>query len=236
MLLHAAVMGLSQWVGGAQECAAGLAEGLRDGRYVQYVPATHWLLVIAVLVILLLPLLLNIWGWALWIVLSIILGLSRTFFSIFTVLHVLVDVWGISTLKTCYTGYRFLRRLCLPEAAASTRQRLLDCKTLKEYKALAKQIDAEDGALDWRADDETDLPQSATLKSTIAKLDECLQAKDTSKLQFLLLNGLLKRNHLGIDERVSWDDIGGAGLAVALGAYMGGAACGHAVWPVVACV
>lgn len=41
-------------------------------------------------------------------------------------------------------------------------------------------------------EDESDLPQAAILKATIAKLDESLKAHDVQKLQFTLLNGLLK--------------------------------------------
>jgi len=194
-------MGLSEWLVGAKECAANAARSWQDGLYKQYLPESHWMALIVILAVLLLPLILNIWGWMLWILLSIFLGLSRTVYSIFTVLHVLMDVWALSVMKTCYTIYRFLAAFLLPPAAASTRQRLLTARNVTQYQTLAEQVDAEDGMLSWRADD-SDLPQSVTIKSTIAKLEESLQAKDTSKLQFILLNGLLKRNHLGIDERV----------------------------------
>ena len=167
---QALVAGLSDWVGGAHECAAGLAEGWREGHYVQYVPGPFWIIVVVVALVLFLPILLQIWGWTFWVILSAILGISRTVFCVFTVLHILVDVWMISVLKTCYTVYRVLWGLLLPKAAASTRHRLLTAKDRKEFEALAKKVDAEDGALDWRADDETDLPQAATLKSTIAKV------------------------------------------------------------------
>lgn len=43
-----------------------------------------------------------------------------------------------------------------------------------------------------RREDESDLPQADILKATIAKLDESLKAHDVQKLQFTLLNGLLK--------------------------------------------
>jgi hypothetical protein len=36
------------------------------------------------------------------------------------------------------------------------------------------------------------LPQADILKATMAKLDESLKAHDVQKLQFTLLNGLLK--------------------------------------------
>lgn len=198
-----ALVGLSEWLGGAQECAARLAEGWREGQYLQYMPGPFWIIVVLTLLVLLLPILLQIWGWTFWVALSAILGISRTVFCVFTVLHILVDVWMISVLKTCYTAYRVVWGVLRPKAADSTRHRLFTAKDRKEFEALAEQVDKEDGASDWRADNETDLPQAATLKSTIAKLDECLQTKDTSKLIFILLNGLLKRNHLGIDERVS---------------------------------
>lgn len=207
ILLPQTSVGLSEWLDGAQECAVGLSVSWREGRYVQYIPGTFWMIVFVVVLVLLLPILLQIWGWTFWVALSAILGISRTVFCVFTVLHVLVDVWMISVLKSCYTVYRVLWGLLLPKAAASTRHRLLTAKDRKEFDALANQVDAEDGVLDWRADDETDLPQAATLKSTISRLDYCLQTKDTSKLIFILLNGLLKRNHLGIDERVSFEEI-----------------------------
>ena len=41
-------------------------------------------------------------------------------------------------------------------------------------------------------EDESDLPQADILKATMAKLDESLKARDVQKLQFTLLNGLLK--------------------------------------------
>ncbi len=112
-----------------------------------------------------------------------------------------MDVWALSAMKTCYTIYRFLQTCLMPTAAASTRHRLLSSRNLAEYQALARQVDTEDGLVAWREDDETDLPQAEMLKSTIAKLDESMRARDANKLQFMLLNGLLKRNHLGIDER-----------------------------------
>jgi hypothetical protein len=204
ILMPQALVGLSEWLDGAQECAAGLAEGWREGQYIQYVPGTFWMVVVVALLVLLLPILLQIWGWTFWVALSAILGISRTVFCVFTVLHILVDVWMISVLKTCYTVYRVLWGFLLPKAADSTRHRLLTAKDRREFEVLAEQVDKEDGASAWR-ENETDLPQAATLKSTIAKLDECLQTKDTSKLIFILLNGLLKRNHLGIDERVSFE-------------------------------
>jgi hypothetical protein len=45
---------------------------------------------------------------------------------------------------------------------------------------------------DTHRQDDSDMPQADLLKATIAKLDEALADHDVQKLQFLLLNGLLK--------------------------------------------
>lgn len=46
--------------------------------------------------------------------------------------------------------------------------------------------------LDVSSEDDSDLPQADMLKLTIAKLDKSLKTHDVQKLQFTLLNGLLK--------------------------------------------
>lgn len=72
----AAADSVSGWATSTQQCAADLAAGVKPAH----------LLAGVVVAVFLSPLLLNLSAWLLWILLSIVLGLSRILYSIFTVL------------------------------------------------------------------------------------------------------------------------------------------------------
>lgn len=79
-----------------------------DGLLPPAVKNWHVLLVV-VLVVLLLPPALNTASWLLWIVVSIVFGLGRAFYTAFIVVNVAVDIWLLSAMKTVHTLYRYVR-------------------------------------------------------------------------------------------------------------------------------
>jgi len=77
------------------------------------------LLVLLVLLLLLLPLALNTLAWVLWILVGVMVGLGRAFYVVFVFMHIIVDVWCLSAMKTVYTVYRYVTRYYAWRAAAA---------------------------------------------------------------------------------------------------------------------
>lgn len=71
--------------------------------------STGNIVILIIIAIIFGPLLINISAWVLWLLISIVLGISRTCYSIFVMFHVAADVWALSAMKTVYTIYRWIR-------------------------------------------------------------------------------------------------------------------------------
>lgn len=99
------VMTLSDWL--SQTRTSLLPEGILSG---PPAPSHAWhLLLLVVLAVVLVPPLVNTFTWLVWIVVSIIVGLSRAVYSAFVVAHVAADIWLLSAMKTVHTLYRYIR-------------------------------------------------------------------------------------------------------------------------------
>jgi hypothetical protein len=78
---------------------------------------SHWhALFLGVLLLLLLPPAINVSAWVLWILVSLLVGIGRAFYCAFVLVHIIVDVWCLSAMKSAYTVYRYIRwcvRACI---------------------------------------------------------------------------------------------------------------------------
>lgn len=111
------IVALSDWLSQTSSLLPGAAQAGMDVLSGAGAPGSApahawvpWLLALVVFVLFLLPLAINISVWVLWILVSILVGIGRFFYTIFVLIHVICDVWCLSAMKSCYTVYRFFRR------------------------------------------------------------------------------------------------------------------------------
>ncbi|KAK3280245.1 hypothetical protein CYMTET_11916 [Cymbomonas tetramitiformis] len=144
--------------------------------------------------------------WSLWLLLSFTISFMRMAYSIYQGVRIMMDLGVLTAFKFGYkiaTLFSTTKKSLLTRPFSQSReprvlQARISCATsYEEYLAAANQLDSIEGLDKWRTDD-SDFHQASLLRETTAKLAALRYNGDLRGLQYLL-SGLLKRNHLGID-------------------------------------
>jgi TAG lipase/steryl ester hydrolase/phospholipase A2/LPA acyltransferase len=112
----------------------------------------------------------------------------------------MIDLFALSTLRVGSFFHKIFCHTSTSSQETNLRRQLREATSGDEWKDTALELDDVTGAAEWRRSDE-DLPTAHLLRKTLQELQGHREKNDVNQLMYLL-PGLVKRDHLGIDERI----------------------------------
>lgn len=142
----------------------------------------------------------NTWKWTVWIFLSLVIAVFKALFGIYQTVRIMCTLSLLAVLKlyiNCWKALRSLLHSFDKSGVYYWRKKLRHANTYKEWFECAEQVDAAECNHEWKESD--DLLNNSKLVFTTTQLASYREANDFKKIIFEL-PGMLKRNHLGIDD------------------------------------
>lgn len=134
-----------------------------------------------------------------WIAVSFILTLAQLLIGAYNIAWVIIGLIGLSSLKLSGLLLSGFRCLQIDKHERSRWQNLSAATSLEEWQLAAEELDSTNiHTRDWKHDTE-DFPNAELLQQTLSTLRDLRERKQTRDLM-VMLSGLVKRNHLGIDD------------------------------------
>jgi hypothetical protein len=142
--------------------------------------------------------LIDTWQWAVWLSISFLIGLIKSFIGCYQGIRILMDLVLLVFLKFYLRLRKIFSYLFENNSEMKLKRQMRHSNTYREWISAAQLIDEQQGNINWRENNEN-FPSLAKLTQTTLKLQHHRESHDYQSL-FYELPGIVKRNHLGIDD------------------------------------
>lgn len=139
----------------------------------------------------------GVWSWVIWLGVSALLSIFHILFSCYQGFRIIGDLVALAILKFYIKIARFCVNIIDFSPQYKWRSQMRRAESYREWYLCAQCTDQAEGNLEWR-ETSADFPNSSKLASTTEHLRHCRETRDIKTLLFEL-PGIVKRNHLGID-------------------------------------
>ena len=137
-------------------------------------------------------------GWAIWLAISAVLTLFQLIFSFYNGVRIVLDLFVLAIIKL----YMRLKSQIAAVVNQGDKYRLVKelrlALSYREWVAVSKKLDHLEGNDEWIVSADG-LPSHDVLKRTVDKLEVLRSCGNFTDLMYEL-PGIIKRNHLGIDD------------------------------------
>jgi hypothetical protein len=144
---------------------------------------------------------LNTWKWTVWIFLSFIIAGFKALFGLYQTIRITCTLGLLVFIKFYINCFKFVKSIIHTFDKKGTyywRKKLRHANTYKEWFECAEQVDATECNHEWKESDDN-LLNNSKLVLTTEQLASFRDSNDFKKIIFEL-PGMVKRNHLGIDD------------------------------------
>lgn len=140
----------------------------------------------------------NVWKWAVWLAVSFVVSIIKSIIGLYQAFRIIADLIVLVILKFIISIVKTFNYLFSVEGDMKWRRKMKSAATYREWYSCAQQIDELEGNLKWK-DVDDDVPMLSKLVETTTKLRTYREKGDFGSLLYEL-PGIVKRNHLGIDD------------------------------------
>lgn len=143
----------------------------------------------------------NTWKWTVWLFVSVVIAIFKALFGVYQTIRIMCTLSLLVVLKFYINCCKFLKSMMHSFDHNGTyywRKKLRHANTYKEWFECAEQVDAAEHNHEWKESDE-DIFNNSKLVLTTSQLASYRESNDFKKIIFEL-PGMVKRNHLGIDD------------------------------------
>ena len=160
-----------------------------------------WKLLIGVISFILLFLHINTWKWTVWLLVSFIVTFFKALFGIYQCIRIMGTLSLLVVLKfylQCCRFFKYAIHIFDKEGTYYWRRKMRYADSYKEWYECAERVDAIEQSNEWK-DSNDNLLNNDKLVLTTEQLAQYRVTNDYKKIMFEL-PGMVKRNHLGIDD------------------------------------